>query len=619
MNRHKIQNTFGGLDTDTSVNKYSNERYIHSENFRTILNEENGGAALTNIRSSRNVVRFTRGTVNGIAEFFDKIVVITTTGTNLNIIYIIPKSHIDAVTDIPISIDIGGSSREYQLFRSARNFGFTPESKVKIVTRKETEQIQKIYFTDGKQPLRFINIADPNLNSYDDNKFLIAPDVVPGKATMEITSGSLRAGKVGYAYQLYNNYGAESRFIPVGELLDIYNSPLSEVRKIRGDSPETITGKGVRVNVRSIDSYQVTLIINNSTGIDPIGIINGEQTLTAHVRAGEPVSIQTLDSAGNPVSSNDITLNGQDSGYTISGGAITFNMPHQDVVIMKTLIETFKLNLEILEGQGSITEATGRTDFSSGENVRVTATPAENYEFWYWISPGITLPELIDNPYNPSLSFSMPSNEVTLKAIFASTALITLNIKIIGEGTIRYLSQNYNSDFTIQVVEGDEVNLNALGDGFLRWVSNTFVESMPNLGIIALNNLTIEALFTKEDEENGGGIDHTLSVNPTSLSFAAIPTGRQRIRVAWTGNLTVNIPSWVRLFNESSGGTSQTITNLPSEEDLTFRDWWVQVDDRTTPTDRTGTINLSTEIRQATVQVFQEGSDEGDLTGPVGP
>ena len=256
MNRKKVINTFQGLDTDTSVNKYPPEMYVKCKNFRTLLDEENSSHALVNIKGNKKVLQFVYRSgdlakIIGLEEFTDSIIVFVMIGRDNTSVFHIPKDVLDRDDLLNITVDF--TSPSYSILRN-KNFGFTEDSILKIICRKETEKIKKVYFTDGIQPLRFFNIFKDSLNEQDLNKFKFVPDVRYGEINIELSSGNFRAGKVGYSYQLYNLYGSESHFSPVSKLIDLYSSPLISIRRIRGNDIEKITTKGVQVTVKNMDN-----------------------------------------------------------------------------------------------------------------------------------------------------------------------------------------------------------------------------------------------------------------------------------------------------------------------------------------------------------------------------
>lgn len=242
MTGKKVVNTFAGLDTDTSLNKYSPDRYTKCVNFRTLLNETNGSHALVNIKGNKKILEFTNP-IQGVGEFTDSIVIFVASGRDLTNVYNIPREDFDNINEVD----------NYKIL-TQKNFGFSRNSKLRIICREESSDLHKVYFTDTVQPLRAINVKNSNLNEVDKNKFLIVPDVAPSSANLTIIPGSLKAGTVSYAYQLYNVYGSESNFVPLGKTIKLFKSNLTSPLTIKGSSIGESTDKGVKVSIANLDS-----------------------------------------------------------------------------------------------------------------------------------------------------------------------------------------------------------------------------------------------------------------------------------------------------------------------------------------------------------------------------
>ena len=90
---------------------------------------------------------------------------------------------------------------------------------------------------------------------------------------------------------------------------------------------------------------------------------------------------------------------------------------------------TYQLNVT-KEGEGTVTPSSGQK--TPGTTVNLTATPATNYAFVRWDATGVT----ISNPTTATNSFTMPSNVVTVKAIFKPIPATP----VISPGTQTYTS-----------------------------------------------------------------------------------------------------------------------------------------------------------------------------------
>lgn len=147
---------------------------------------------------------------------------------------------------------------------------------IKAIARYETQNIQKIYWTDGYNTVRYIDIAKHQTitgesystsNRYNtSDKFNLQPNFSFSKPVLsDIITGTLQAGIVQYTYQLYELNGPETTYAPLGDIIHLTNSNDfgSDDRTYEGaDSPDINTGKGIRVKV-----------VNNDTGFDRARLI----------------------------------------------------------------------------------------------------------------------------------------------------------------------------------------------------------------------------------------------------------------------------------------------------------------------------------------------------------
>ena len=97
-------------------------------------------------------------------------------------------------------------------------------------------------------------------------------------------------------------------------------------------------------------------------------------------------------------------------------------------------IEATKHNLTVNAANGSV-EITGKTldinnkcEVAENTSVTATATPAEHYTFASWSAEGVTLSDATANP----LTFTMPTNDVTLTATFTEMAKHTATFYVQG-------------------------------------------------------------------------------------------------------------------------------------------------------------------------------------------
>ena len=134
-----------------------------------------------------------------------------------------------------------------------------------IESRYESEDIQKIYFTDGYHNLHYCNVAMSYMSTLLTQtaaEFEIIHPVTLNKPTLSIiSSGNLNTGMVQYAYRYYKLNGPETVFSPSSELipLTIENETASNSSLFRGQSQLDETGntnkayKSITMDIANLD------------------------------------------------------------------------------------------------------------------------------------------------------------------------------------------------------------------------------------------------------------------------------------------------------------------------------------------------------------------------------
>lgn len=124
------------------------------------------------------------------------------------------------------------------------------------------EDIQKVYWTDGYNYLRSVNIAD-DLSTFSAGRFDIVPDVKLIRPQFLTTSGgSLPVGVVQYSYQLYRQDGSITTFSPASQVIHLTEA--SENRSndkqyggsdvLDEDGNPNNSGKSVSIYIDNLDS-----------------------------------------------------------------------------------------------------------------------------------------------------------------------------------------------------------------------------------------------------------------------------------------------------------------------------------------------------------------------------
>ena len=131
------------------------------------------------------------------------------------------------------------------------NLGFNANYPIDTLNYFENKNIQKIYWLDGKNQLRFLNKEDINFTKWTDHKFDFIPKLelkeVFDISNNENAGGLFHSGVIQYAFTYFNMYGQESNII--------YTSPLFNIGfKNRGGSPEEIVNCSFKIKISKLET-----------------------------------------------------------------------------------------------------------------------------------------------------------------------------------------------------------------------------------------------------------------------------------------------------------------------------------------------------------------------------
>lgn len=263
-----IQSFIKGIDKDASVNRYPNDAAYHIENFRFITDEGLTTLSLENIKGTSLVLTMpTNYLIWGHVVLRDTLVILSINANKVG------EDTTDRIYTTTINED--GTLNAITAIYTG-NLGFSLANKItSVVGVYESEDIQKIYWADEVNPLKYANIADPDIATKDATWF----DYIPAFdfATITINSigiGSLQSGVVQYAYQLYNLYGSSTYFSTPTNLIPLSSSASTGVDSFfLGSDIETSSGKSVRLTLSNIDlsfnRIKIVRLFHTSTLNDP--------------------------------------------------------------------------------------------------------------------------------------------------------------------------------------------------------------------------------------------------------------------------------------------------------------------------------------------------------------
>lgn len=294
-NRDQVMNTFsGGMNSDADKSIISKNQYIYSENFRLFGDNPNTIGSLENVSGNQYISDFISDIYNytpngyyiaGYCNIRDELYLLVTQNTTLGqtgysrIVQILfdTSGYPSSATTI---YDDQFSSDESRLL-----WNNLPDYRIKAVGRYESNDIKKIYFVDGYNIFRSINVASVSPTS-PVSKFDVIPNFnLSTPQFVQFGSGSLTSGKIQYAYQMYDLHGGETLFSPASVLISVSSTSgqSGSNKSFKGSDIGVNTGKGIRISIQPPSSYnriRVVSIKYNSINSIPVIKIIADQDIS---------------------------------------------------------------------------------------------------------------------------------------------------------------------------------------------------------------------------------------------------------------------------------------------------------------------------------------------------
>lgn len=291
MLKDTLKNFTGGMNQDLDKGALPKDSYLEARNFRVVTSEGLSSGSLENIQGIKVIHDSWTGDnfnyngtdsipsgqrICGSVQMRDTIVLFTTSNTGLtpsggrSIIY---KATVNKDTEVLTSLEIVYDDNANN---STGTLNFSIDNRIKAVARYETPDIQKVYWTDTYNHVRYIDIAKYNTTDglvKTGANFYMEPDLLEFIPEMDLNkpyltdmiTGTLTAGTVQYAYQYFRYNGSETVFSPLSNTIHIVTADdrLGSAQ-YRGESdPDKITGKGceITIDLDNSDKYNKIRII----------------------------------------------------------------------------------------------------------------------------------------------------------------------------------------------------------------------------------------------------------------------------------------------------------------------------------------------------------------------
>lgn len=249
-----------GMNRDTSISKTGESSVYENYNIRITATDHDTLLSVTNERGTKAITLSStiEGELVGWNVLNEYIILFTVSGTTSRIYRVKKKTE----------------PYEVVLLHSG-NLGFSTDHPIESICSFETENIQKVYWTDGINPLRMINIvADSDEQSYWDDTFFDANREMAFDVKVDITkdnSGNTRPnGVIQYMMTYYNKHGQETGYAWMSDL--IYLSPVGS-----GGSADETNNNKVTLEISDWDKrfthYRIYSIFRSSYNGQPVAYL----------------------------------------------------------------------------------------------------------------------------------------------------------------------------------------------------------------------------------------------------------------------------------------------------------------------------------------------------------
>lgn len=260
-----------GMQRDLSASAFNSEYAYENKNVRVMPTDESTLLSLINEKGNKKssiagVGDYIKGIPIGQALVNDELVIFTA-GNDKDSLYTNIKGEeleIDniAANELTIDIDYPFEDRIYKLWFNNRvltgerlfrgDLGFNYKHPIETISFYENTDIRKVYWTDGLNQPRVINIAAASdvVSKWDTDSFNFVRTLnLNEEVTIErniVANGSFAPGVIQYAFTYFDKYGQESNIF--------YTSPLYYISyNNRGASPEDRVSNSFNIEVTNVD------------------------------------------------------------------------------------------------------------------------------------------------------------------------------------------------------------------------------------------------------------------------------------------------------------------------------------------------------------------------------
>ncbi len=249
----------GGMNQDVSKSKFQPQFYFEGKNIRIIATDSQSTGSVTNEKGNSLILELPSIEINdGIITYDNKTLLYTTnelTNSTSTEQVIIGHSY-NRECFILFSTDNDGTDCIWKLNESdfnlrllyVRNLNFSSNYPIWALANFENKKIDKVYWVDGINQMRFLNI-NHSISNGDLEQLIDIPvttinqvsnfNLSQPQITDKLFGGNHTSGMIQYAYNLYRINSSQTKISPLSELITLDKSTLGggEVNEVVGTTP----------------------------------------------------------------------------------------------------------------------------------------------------------------------------------------------------------------------------------------------------------------------------------------------------------------------------------------------------------------------------------------------
>ena len=260
-----------GMTRDMSASRFDNKFVVDARNIR--ITATKGNSTFLSVTNEKGTDRFaTNGQIKGVIighAVLNKTLVLFTTEHTTEAL-----AGDDRIYRLDFADDFS-SADVFLLFEGDLNFYY--KNPLETLPYYENSQIQKVYWVDGKNQPRVIDIEKGLQNNADVFNFNRKID---GKQTFKVTKhntgGEFPAGTVQYCFNYFNKFGQETNIVDVSPLY--YLCP--QDKGLPADAMDT---SSFTININNIDGnydyLRLYSIVRTSENATPVVRIVGDYSI----------------------------------------------------------------------------------------------------------------------------------------------------------------------------------------------------------------------------------------------------------------------------------------------------------------------------------------------------